>query len=131
MLIAIGMFKIYDIPIYTARDNLYGICLLIFMYGFAMIPMVHLGEKLFHDASMANMYILCLNIIIALTCITVIILFDVLGDSDVSRILIYRSIWLHMFNFCHIFSLGIRIYAKRPKSNFPNIPSTCLHRRFT
>lgn len=83
LLIAIGMFKIFDIPIYTARDNLYGIIMLIFMYGFAMIPMVHLGEKLFRDASMANMYILCLNIIIALSLITVILLFDVLGDSDV------------------------------------------------
>lgn len=49
-----------------------------------MIPMVHLCEKLFHDASMANMYILCLNIIIALSTVTVILLFDVLGDSDVS-----------------------------------------------
>lgn len=84
LLIAFGMFKIFDIPIYTARDNLYGICMLIFMYGFAMIPMVHLCEKLFHDASLANMYILCLNIIIALSTVTVILLFDVLGNSDVS-----------------------------------------------
>ncbi|XP_037044496.1 phospholipid-transporting ATPase ABCA1 isoform X2 [Bradysia coprophila] len=85
LLIAMGIFKAYGIPIYTARDNLYGICLLIFMFGFAMIPMVHLAEKLFYDASMANMYILCLNIIISLATAIVIVLFDVLGESDESE----------------------------------------------
>ncbi|KAJ6638175.1 Glucosylceramide transporter ABCA12 [Pseudolycoriella hygida] len=82
LVIALGMFKIFDISIYTAKHNLYGIALLIFMYGFATIPMVHLCEKLFQDPSLANMYILCLNIIVALTTVTVIVLFDVLGDSD-------------------------------------------------
>lgn len=84
LLIAMGILKAYDIPIYTANDNLYGICLLIFMYGLAMIPMVHLAEKLFYDASMANMYILCLNIVISFTTVITIVLFDVLGESEVS-----------------------------------------------
>lgn len=68
---------------YTAKDNLLGICAILLLFGFATIPMVHLFEKLFTDASLANMYILCMNIIIALTTITVVILFDVLGESDV------------------------------------------------
>lgn len=82
---AVVVFKWFDIPVYTAKDNLYGIVVLLLLFGFATIPMVHLFEKLFTDASLANMYILCMNIIIALMTVTVIILFDVLGDSDVSR----------------------------------------------
>ncbi|XP_037040296.1 ATP-binding cassette sub-family A member 12-like [Bradysia coprophila] len=85
LLITMGIFKMFDIPIYTSRDNLHGICLLIFMYGLAMIPMVHLVEKLFYDAGMANMYMVCLNIVIAFSPVITITLFDVLGDSEESR----------------------------------------------
>lgn len=84
LLLAIVVFKCYDIPAYTARHNLYGIVLLLVLFGCATIPMVHLMEKIFNDASLANMYTLCMNIIIALVTITVIVLFDVLGESDVS-----------------------------------------------
>lgn len=84
MLLAVGVFQYFDIPIYTAKDNLYGICALLLLFGFATIPMVHVFEKLFTDASLANMHILCMNIIIALVTVTVVILFDVLGESDVS-----------------------------------------------
>lgn len=82
------IFKIFDIPVYTAKDNLYGICVLLVLFGFAAIQMVHLCEKLFSDPSLANMYFLCLNIIIALSTVTTIMLFDVLGESDVSSFMI-------------------------------------------
>lgn len=84
MILAVIVFKIFDIPVYTAKDNLYGVCLLLFLFGFAAIQMVHLFEKLFNDPSLANMYFLCLNIMIALSTVTTIILFDVLGKSDFS-----------------------------------------------
>lgn len=61
--------------------------MLIFLFGFATIPMVHFVEKIFKDSSLANMYIFCMNIILALTTITIIVLFDVLGDSYVSLII--------------------------------------------
>lgn len=82
LILAIIVFKFFDIPAYTAKDNLYGICILLILYGFAGIQMVHLCEKLFNDASLANMYILCLNILIALSTITTIILIDLLGESE-------------------------------------------------
>lgn len=84
LVLAVIVFKVFDIPVYTAKDNLYGIIVLLLLFGFAAIQMVHLCEKLFNDASLANMYFLCLNIMIALITVTTIILFDVLGDSDVS-----------------------------------------------
>lgn len=58
--------------------------MMLILFGFATIPMVHVIEKLFTDASLANMHILCLNIIIALVTVTTIILIDILGDTDVS-----------------------------------------------
>lgn len=81
--LAIVVMVWFDIPAYTAKDNLGGICLLLAMYGFATIPMVHLFEKMFNDASLANMHILCLNIIIGLLTRTVVILIDLLGESEV------------------------------------------------
>lgn len=83
VLLAIVVFKIFNIPAYTAKDNLYGISLLLLLFGFAALQMVHLCEKLFNDASLANMYILCMNILIAMSTISCIILIDVLGESDV------------------------------------------------
>jgi ABC-type multidrug transport system ATPase subunit len=47
-----------------------------------MIPGVHLFEKLFGEASFANMSIFCLNVIIALTTVSTIIMFDVLAETD-------------------------------------------------
>lgn len=85
MLLAVIIFKWYAIPVYVDKGNLSGICLLLFLYGIAMIPAVHVIEKLFSDASIANMTIFCLNIIIGMTTITVIILFDVLGDTERSE----------------------------------------------
>lgn len=84
LILAIIVFKIFNIPAYTAKDNLYGIVLLLALFGFAGIQMVHLCEKLFNDASLANMYILCMNILIAMSTVTTIILIDILGESDVS-----------------------------------------------
>lgn len=80
--VAVIVFKIFNIPIYVERENLAGIVLLLFFFGFASIPAVHLFEKLFSEASFANMSIFCINVIIALTTLTTIIMFDVLGETD-------------------------------------------------
>lgn len=80
--LAVVVFKIFDIPIYVERDNLSGIVLLLLFYGFASIPAVHLFEKLFSEASFANMSIFCLNVIIALSTLTTIIMIDVLAENE-------------------------------------------------
>lgn len=79
---AVIVFEIFNIPIYVEGDNLAGIVLLLLLFGFAMIPGVHLFEKLFSEASFANMSIFCLNVVIALSTVAVIILFDVLAETD-------------------------------------------------
>ncbi|XP_058118442.1 glucosylceramide transporter ABCA12 [Anopheles ziemanni] len=83
--LAMIVFKTFAIPAYVEREQLNGICLLLILYGFASIPAMHLFEKLFTDASLANMSLFCLNIITALGTLTIIILFDVMGDSDESE----------------------------------------------
>lgn len=101
-MLAIVVFKIFNIPAYTARDNLYGVIMILLLFGFAAIQMVHLCEKLFTDASLANMYILCMNILIAISTITAIILIDLLGESDVSFIvdsIQYRMLFNKSFYF--------------------------------
>uniref|UniRef100_A0A182WCU7 ABC transporter domain-containing protein n=1 Tax=Anopheles minimus TaxID=112268 RepID=A0A182WCU7_9DIPT len=88
-LIAVGLavivFKVFALPAYVAREQLEGIVLLLVFYGFASIPAVHLFEKLFTDASFANMSLFCLNVITALGTLTIVLLFDILGDSDQSE----------------------------------------------
>lgn len=79
---AVIVFEIFNIPIYVEGDNLGGIILLLLLFGFAMIPGVHLFEKLFSEASFANMSIFCLNVITSLTTVSVIIMFDVLAETD-------------------------------------------------
>lgn len=82
--LAVLVMLAFGIPAYTARDNLAGMVMMLAMFGVASTPMVHVCEKLFADASLANMHILCMNIILALTTRTTIILIDLLGESDAS-----------------------------------------------
>lgn len=79
---AVIVFKIFNIPVYVERENLYGIVLLLLCYGFASIPAVHLFEKLFSEASFANMSIFCLNVIIALSTLSTILIIDVLAETN-------------------------------------------------
>ncbi|XP_062562122.1 glucosylceramide transporter ABCA12 [Armigeres subalbatus] len=83
--LAVIVFQVFAIPSYVEKDQLKGICLLLVFYGFASVPAVHLFEKLFNDASFANMSLFCLNVITALGTLTTIILFDILGESDTSE----------------------------------------------
>lgn len=79
---AAAVFEIFGIPLYVDKDQLGGICLLFFLFGFALIPAVHLFEKLFSEPSFANMSLFCLNVIIALTTMTMIVLLQILSVSD-------------------------------------------------
>ncbi|KAG5682948.1 hypothetical protein PVAND_012265 [Polypedilum vanderplanki] len=80
--LAVIVFQIFNIPIYVDINNLAGIVLLLFLFGFAMIPGVHLFEKAFKEASFANMSIFCLNVIMALSTVASIVMFDVLLETD-------------------------------------------------
>ncbi|XP_055915611.1 ATP-binding cassette sub-family A member 13 [Eupeodes corollae] len=76
VLLAFGM------PVYTTKSNLWGICLLAFLYGFACIPAIHVVEKLFTDSSMAIMTIFCMNAIIPIFTMAVVVLIGIVGQSE-------------------------------------------------
>lgn len=78
---AFVIFKCFDLPVFTAKDNLYGMCLVLFMFGIASVPMVHLFEKLFNDVSMANASIVIANVMLATGSRAIIILMDQLCVS--------------------------------------------------
>uniref|UniRef100_A0A1B0CFQ3 ABC transporter domain-containing protein n=1 Tax=Lutzomyia longipalpis TaxID=7200 RepID=A0A1B0CFQ3_LUTLO len=82
---AVIIFKIFALPIFVARSQLYGFAMLLFFFGFAMIPSIHVVEKFFNDASYANMTIFCLNIIVALSTLAIILMFDIIGESEESK----------------------------------------------
>lgn len=127
-MIAVVILEIYDLPIYTAKDNLNGICLLLFMFAFATIPMVHLCEKLFTDASHAAMHILCMNIVIGVTTILIVTLFDVLGESDV-RLLLFTFVETKKQLILYFENLDKRTNSKFLESIIFDIPTTCAIRR--
>lgn len=82
--LCICILSLFNIPVYVDRDNLAGIALIIFLCGFAAIPGVHVIEKLFSESSFAIMTIFCMNIFVPMATLGIIILFDVLGESDTS-----------------------------------------------
>ncbi|GAB0094455.1 ATP-binding cassette sub-family A member 12 [Sergentomyia squamirostris] len=84
IVLAMIIFKIFALPIFTERSQLYGFAMLLFFFGFALIPCIHVAEKFFSDASYANMTIFCLNIIVALATLAIILMFDIIGESDES-----------------------------------------------
>ncbi|XP_059616632.1 glucosylceramide transporter ABCA12 [Phlebotomus argentipes] len=84
IILAVIIFKIFALPIFVARSQLYGFIMLLFFFGFALIPSIHVAEKFFSDASYANMTIFCLNIIIALSTLAIILMFDIIGESEES-----------------------------------------------
>lgn len=82
--LCICILSMFNIQVYVDRDNLAGIAMLIFLCGFAAIPAVHVIEKLFTESSFAIMTIFCMNLFIAMVTLSIIILFDVLGESETS-----------------------------------------------
>lgn len=101
LLLAAIVFRIFNLPVFNDKDNLYGVLLLLLLFGFSSTHMVHLCEKLFSEASIANMYLLCLNIMLGLCTSMTIILFDVLGESEVmSSFFIPKTLQQSLFLIC-------------------------------
>lgn len=97
------VFKIFALPIYVARDNLPAVCVLIILYGWATIPFIHILEKLFRDASMANMILFCTCIFIGIAEITCILLIDILGTTQLATDI--RNVLYEIFLIFPQFSL--------------------------
>ncbi|CAH1634658.1 unnamed protein product [Spodoptera littoralis] len=84
----------FGFPVFVARNNLPAICILLMLYGFACGSMVHLFEKIFSEPSMANMVLFCGNAFIGLTFIAILLIFDIISESEETD---YARYVLHKF----------------------------------
>ncbi|KAG7198455.1 hypothetical protein KM043_005838 [Ampulex compressa] len=82
ILLAVIVFEIFGLPAYVARDNLAGVCLLLFLFGWAAIPFSHLVEKSFDDPSLSNMVLFCVNTFIGVASLATILVIDILGKTQ-------------------------------------------------
>ncbi|XP_043253492.1 retinal-specific phospholipid-transporting ATPase ABCA4 isoform X1 [Colletes gigas] len=82
---AVIVFEIFGLPAYVARDNLPGICLLLFLFAWAAIPFSHLIEKAFDDSSLSNMVLFCLNTFIGVASLATILVLDILGKTKTAE----------------------------------------------
>ncbi|RWS11467.1 ATP-binding cassette sub-family A member 1-like protein [Dinothrombium tinctorium] len=75
----------FQLPIYTARLNLFAVMALLLCFGWAMISIVYLMEKLFHESSIAFMVIYCLALFVGMNTMVMRLLIDVFKILEVSQ----------------------------------------------
>ncbi|XP_045487538.1 uncharacterized protein LOC111000059 [Pieris rapae] len=80
--ITVVILKIFNFPVFVARNNLSAICVLIVLYGYACAGVVYVSEKWFKEPSLANMVLFCGNTFIALGGIAILLVLDIISDSD-------------------------------------------------
>ncbi|XP_046971050.1 uncharacterized protein LOC124538088 [Vanessa cardui] len=82
MVITAVVLQIFHFPVFVARNNLPAICILILLYGYACTNFVHVFQRLFNEASLANMVLFCGNAFVGLAGITLLLILDIISDSD-------------------------------------------------
>ncbi|XP_072756384.1 uncharacterized protein Ldd isoform X2 [Anoplolepis gracilipes] len=91
--LAVIVMEIFGLSAYVAKDNLPGVCLLLFLFAWGSIPFSHLAEKAFDDSSLSNMVLFCVNTFIGVACLATILVIDIIGKTktaeDVRNILHY------------------------------------------
>ncbi|XP_037825912.1 phospholipid-transporting ATPase ABCA1-like [Lucilia sericata] len=81
VLVCSSIILAFDMPVFTDRQQLWGVIVLALFFAFACIPAVHVFEKCFADSSVAIVTIFILNVIIPLFTMSIIVLLGVVGDS--------------------------------------------------
>ncbi|XP_035722982.1 uncharacterized protein LOC118441973 isoform X2 [Vespa mandarinia] len=79
---AVVVFEIFGLSTYVSKDNLAGVCLLLFLFAWAVIPFSHLAEKAFDDSSLSNMVLFCVNTFIGVSSLATILVIDILGKTQ-------------------------------------------------
>ncbi|XP_061396675.1 glucosylceramide transporter ABCA12 [Musca vetustissima] len=81
ILVCCSVILAFDMPVFTDRQQLWGIIVLGLFFGFACIPGVHVFEKCFNDSSVSIVGIFIINVIIPLFTLSTVVLLGVVGDS--------------------------------------------------
>ncbi|XP_063895450.1 uncharacterized protein LOC110380322 [Helicoverpa armigera] len=77
-----AVMSAFGFPVFVARNNLPAICLLFVLYGYACLNFIYVLEKLFSEASIANMVLFCGNAFLGLSFITILLIFDIVSESE-------------------------------------------------
>ncbi|KAL0111880.1 hypothetical protein PUN28_013230 [Cardiocondyla obscurior] len=83
--LAVIVFEIFGLSTYVAKDNLAGVCLLLILFAWAVLPFSHVVEKAFDDSSLSNMVLFCINTFIGVICLATILVLDILGRSKAAE----------------------------------------------
>ncbi|CAG9128616.1 unnamed protein product [Plutella xylostella] len=73
---------LFGFPVFVWRDNLAAICLLLFMFGLACNALIHVSQRLFSDASLANMVLFCGNAFLGLSGLAILLILDIISESE-------------------------------------------------
>lgn len=84
ILLASAIIAFFRLPIYMARLNLPAILSLLFFFGWAMINLVYLMEKLFTEPSIAFMVIYCLSLFVGIHTMVTRLMIDVFKLVEVT-----------------------------------------------
>ncbi|XP_061380770.1 uncharacterized protein LOC116774299 [Danaus plexippus] len=82
MIITAIILEIFQFPVFVEKNNLPAICILILLYGYACSGVVSVMEKLFQESSLATMLLFCGNAFIGLVGIAMLLILDIISDSD-------------------------------------------------
>lgn len=82
--LACAIILMFRLPIYMARLNLPAILALLFFFGWAMINLVYLLEKLFSEPSLAFMILYCLSLFIGIHTMVMRMMIDVFKLVDIT-----------------------------------------------
>ncbi|CAK1588868.1 unnamed protein product [Parnassius mnemosyne] len=82
MLITMMVLQAFHFPVFITRNNLPAICVLILFYGYGCAGVVHVAEKLFSQASLANMVLFCANTFLGIFGIAILLILDIISESD-------------------------------------------------
>ncbi|XP_073954372.1 uncharacterized protein [Choristoneura fumiferana] len=79
---SVCVLEAFGFPVFVSRSNLPAICLLLLLFGYSCGSLVHLLEKLFTEPSLANMVIFCANVFFGLSGITILLIMDIISESE-------------------------------------------------
>ncbi|CAH2088390.1 unnamed protein product [Euphydryas editha] len=82
MLITVVILQLFHFPVFVEKNNLPAICILILLYGYACTSMVHVLERVFNEASLANMILFCGNAFVGLAGIAILLILDIISESE-------------------------------------------------
>ena len=126
LMICIGIFLAFDLPSYTARQNLPSACYLIMSYWLSSASVIYLLEGLFKDPSKGQVFIISCNVLFGLLTLVVTLILQMLWWIPVS--LVNDKNFLNA-SIYHLSSTGSHKALWDTLDRFSHFTTLCFGRR--